>query len=144
MVCHWEDTDAVAQEVFSNVRIMSRFPILLGPSADLQLSGFFDLYMPSLCCPHHLTFSLPPFPPHTHSHPQCISEIPTLMETWNFEHAENSKKKLLLLALACILVYAVVRSTSAAKAPVMVRISKIRIHLDLSDASLLPTLTFTR
>lgn len=40
-----------------------------------------------------------------------------------------------LLALACFLVYAVVRSTSAAKLPAMVRISKIRIHLDLSDAS---------
>jgi hypothetical protein len=74
MVCHWEDTDVVAQEMYSNVSHLSfvsaHFLITM-----LDWSGHLDLHMHSSG-----RFVIPFNLPHTRES-YCILEIPSLITT---------------------------------------------------------------
>jgi hypothetical protein len=54
MACHWEDSDTVIQELFSNVCHFSVYRRKLSAD-DLVLSGLSDMYMHRVCDTEHLT-----------------------------------------------------------------------------------------
>jgi hypothetical protein len=48
MICHWEDCDTVAQEVYANVCVLCG---AMWRNMDLlTIIGLFDMYLYSICC----------------------------------------------------------------------------------------------
>lgn len=73
MACHWEDSDTVVQELFSNV---GDFSDHCGRAISLTavLSGLSDMYLHRVCDTDHLT-SLTDAT-HTHEQIHSLLEIP--------------------------------------------------------------------
>lgn len=85
LVCHWEDSDAVAQEVFANVRTPTSRLDCKGHAADLALPSALGLYHLHLrrvrgsdnIIPLHRDVPAGPWPDPRRRGKDCSSEIPS-------------------------------------------------------------------
>ena len=83
MVCHWEDSDCVTQEVFYNVCICFHFcvwPINIFAVDDIPsfscLPGCYHMYLRCFCCPDSMIIYTHPIP----STSPCAIIIPSFLD----------------------------------------------------------------